>query len=100
MMYLVHYDRSSSLLVEIREFANRDEANQARADLELSLLCTEGTNEIVLLEADSLDSLKNTHSRYFSSFDEIAQKRSDSVQAENANRKTSGKANPSQKSKK
>lgn len=82
MIYLIHYDRSASALVDVREFADRELANTERARLELSLLTSGEAHEVVLLEADSLESLKNTHSRYFKSFDEIAHKRSDTGHAE------------------
>lgn len=76
MIFLIHYERASSRLVSIADFERTEEANVARAELEITLLGCNGTHEVVLLEADSLDALKKTHSRYFSSWDELAKKRS------------------------
>lgn len=71
MIFLVHYDRTSGKLVSLREFedSQREEARQVRLEMELELLAQNGSHEVVLLEASSLEILKNTHRRYFDSFE-------------------------------
>lgn len=73
MVFLIHYDRASGRLVELREFldSQRDEAALARLDLEIQLLAQGNGHEVVLLEASSKDILKNTHRRYFESFEKM-----------------------------
>lgn len=77
MIFLVHYDRATGTLVDIQEFSSREKAADARSELELSLLDCEGLREIVLLEAESIETLKKTHSRYFNSLGDLARNRVD-----------------------
>lgn len=66
-VFLVRYDRSARRLIEIREFsaAQRAEAEEARFQAELEALRRHQDLEIVTLEADSLDVLRQTHRSYF-----------------------------------
>jgi hypothetical protein len=73
VIFLVHYDRTAGRLVEIREFSDKDRelASVARLDLEIRLLSTANGHEVVLLEAPSEDVLRNTHRRYFETFENM-----------------------------
>ena len=67
MIYYVEYDRSSQKLRELKAFSETERAQaQAHAlarELEFS---RQGLQlEIVLLEADSEATIRNTHPRYF-----------------------------------
>jgi hypothetical protein len=66
-VFLVRYDRRRQRLIEIREFsaARRPEAEEARFRAELEALRRHQDMEIVILEADSLDVLRQTHRSYF-----------------------------------
>ena len=72
MIFLIHYDRQSSKLVNISEFEDeaRDLVSKARIELELSLIGRSG-QEVVVLDATSLIALRKSHSRYFSSYQEL-----------------------------
>ena len=67
MIYYVEYDRDNQKLRDLKPFAETDRAKaQAHAlarELELSRLGLQ--LEIVLLEADSEATIRNTHARYF-----------------------------------
>lgn len=73
MIFLIHYDRSAGRLVEIREYSDkeREAASAARLELEIELLSTANGQEVVLLEALSEDILRNTHRRYFETFEKM-----------------------------
>lgn len=79
MIFLVHYDRVSQRLVEIRSFQDCDRkfAAQQRIDLEIQLLGDGGYQEVVLLEAASEQDLRATHRRYFESLNQIGKVRGD-----------------------
>lgn len=66
--FLLVYDRRAGRLAEQREFADASEAAQAYASLE-ALHRGAADTEVVLLGADSLDTLKQTHSHYFTTAD-------------------------------
>jgi len=79
MLFLLRYNRKTGDL-EIKEFANRERAEEARRDWEQRTLSDNKTPsagdrflkpdfEIVLLEADSETALRLTHRRYFERFD-------------------------------
>jgi len=80
MIYLIQYDRSIGVLVSIQEFQDKDRslATNAKLDLEISLLGSPGTHEVVLLEAESEARLRKTHRRYFDSLENMRDKRGDS----------------------
>lgn len=73
MIFLVHYDRAQGALLSLQEFADCDRAVAATAklDLEISLLGLNGTNEVVLLQAESMDDLLKTHGRYFNTLEQL-----------------------------
>jgi hypothetical protein len=66
--FLIVYDRKEGRLVEDppREFDQEDAATEAYADLERSYLDDRNV-EVVLVGADSLDTVRQTHSNYFGS---------------------------------
>ncbi len=68
--YLLIFDRLRGELLEEREFSDGSEALQARFAAE-----REGRPdniEIVVLSADSAETIRRTHSRYFQSLGEMA----------------------------
>lgn len=73
MIFLIHYDRSKSMLVNMIYFADNDRAvaSQAKLDLEISLLGSNGSSEVVLLEAPSEEHLRTTHRRYFETIESL-----------------------------
>lgn len=73
MLFLIHYDRSRGLLRSITDFLDKDiaRASSRKLELEISLLREAGGQEVVLLEADSLEALQQTHKRYFQTLDEL-----------------------------
>jgi len=74
MYVLIEYDVSRSERVFTRTFPDTDykAAMDARLDLELDLHRRKIPNrEVVVLQADSMDTLKVTHGRYFKSLEEI-----------------------------
>lgn len=73
MIFLIHYSRSLSQLVSITPFddSEAERASCAKLDLEISLLDSDGTNEVVLLQASSESDLRRTHGRYFGSIAEL-----------------------------
>lgn len=73
MIFLVDYDRGRGELVGFTEFEKKDfrAAETARLDLELELLRSGISREVVLLEAPSREALRRTHRRYFDSLAEI-----------------------------
>ena len=72
--FVIAYDRASGHL-EIKEFEShaREQAILTRFQREVETLSDRNV-EIVLLEADSLEDLHRTHSRYFETFHDIAQR--------------------------
>ncbi len=73
MFFLLHYDRKEGRLVSTRSFLDGEivAASAAKLDLEISLVGSDGNNEIVLFEAQSEDDLRKTHRRYFSTLEEL-----------------------------
>lgn len=61
--FLVIYDIAAGK-AEVREYADHEEALEAYDELEKKFLGTVAY-DIVLLGADSLDTIKQTHSSYF-----------------------------------
>ena len=75
MIFLIHYDPGSGgRLIRMIEFqsSERDAAATERLKIEVELLSSGSRMEVVTLEADSLDELKKSHSRYFKSIGEMA----------------------------
>lgn len=64
--YLIVFDHSQQALLQAQEYADADEAAAAYAQLERKH--RGDTNlEIVLVGADSLDTIRQTHGNYFDS---------------------------------
>ena len=73
MVFLIVYDRHKHELMQpVEEFASRPEARKRRLEVLLGLPPEIGHHEVVLLEADDLDTVKLTHARYFYSTAELA----------------------------
>ena len=74
MIFLIGYDRSLGRIVSFREFADteRQEAEDARLQMELELNRLGTEREVVLLEAASEEALRLTHRRYFENLTELA----------------------------
>lgn len=73
MIFLLNYDRATRSLLTIEAYGDRETASRAKVELEISMLGSARTNEIVILEAEDEASLRETHSRYFSSLVEMQQ---------------------------
>lgn len=73
MIFLLEYERSAGELRTLREFREdeRPLAEAARLDLELGLFRQGIEREVVLLDALSLEALKQTHRRYFEDLPQI-----------------------------
>ena len=67
MLFLVNYDRKFGKIVSLKTFDNarRQEAEDARLELELHVGVSAPDREIVLLDAASEFALRKTHRRYF-----------------------------------
>jgi hypothetical protein len=73
MIYLIEYDRESGKLLRLEEFLSTDrrQAEEKRLRVELDLLRTGFSREVVLLEASSQYELRKTHRRYFERLDQL-----------------------------
>ncbi len=73
MIFLIEYNRSEGRIVTRRDFddSQRREAEQERHQIELNLNREGSDHEVVLLEAESEEALRRTHSRYFDTLREI-----------------------------
>ena len=69
MIFLIHYNRSTGEIVELKQFeqSQRVQAEDARLNMELDLIGKKDGNEVCLLEARNKEALKRTHRRYFES---------------------------------
>jgi hypothetical protein len=67
MIFLLEYDRSRGELLSIQPYADADRhvAENARLERELQLHHSGLQREIVLLQAENEDALRETHRRYF-----------------------------------
>lgn len=74
MLFLVEYDRSRGTLESLRAFDElcRQQAADARLELELSLHSRGIEREVVILEAASEAAIRRTHGRYFKSLEELS----------------------------
>lgn len=74
MIFLLEYDRSRGELSSIRCYSDADRrvAENARLERELELHHNGLHREIVLLQAESEDVLRETHRRYFEDIRELA----------------------------
>lgn len=73
MIFLIEYDRSRGSIVSFREFDNseRQQAEEARLQMELELNRAGTEREVVLLEAATEEALRRTHRRYFEDLAEL-----------------------------
>ena len=73
MIFLIEYNRSEGSIVTFRSFAasQRQEAENARLEMELDLSRKGVGYEVVLLEAENEDALRQTHRRYFEDLRQI-----------------------------
>jgi hypothetical protein len=71
MIFLIEYARDEGRIVTIKSFSDREEAEQSRLELELSLNSKDDEREVVLLEATNEEALRRTHRRYFESLSEL-----------------------------
>ena len=73
MLFLIEYDRNQGEVVTIQEFdgSERENAENARLDMELRLNQLGTKREVVLLEAASEEALRRTHRRYFENLSEL-----------------------------
>jgi hypothetical protein len=74
MLFLIEYDRSAGRIARMTQFedAQREQAENARLGIELSLLGNGIRKEVVLLEAASEQALRLTHRRYFQDLSGLA----------------------------
>jgi hypothetical protein len=75
LIFLIDYDRTRGKLTSILSFddAQRDEAEDARLQKELTLHRQGITREIVLLQAGDEAALRETHRRYFADLATLAE---------------------------
>jgi hypothetical protein len=79
MWFLLNYDRQQGLIVTLTTFSDlqREQADEARLNLEVELSNENVEREIVLLEAEDEAALRKTHRRYFAKWDALARSASD-----------------------
>ena len=67
MIYLIRYNRPEGRVIEMTAYqpGEREAAENARLEIELSLILQGIENEVVILEAESEAALRLTHLRYF-----------------------------------
>lgn len=73
MYYLIDYDRPQTRIVSMQTFpdSDYDAAMKARLELELDFYHNNiAHREVVVLHANSLETLKRNHSRYFKTLQE------------------------------
>lgn len=82
MIFLIEYDRAKGSIVEKKSFIDsmRSKAESDRLTLELDLKRKQIEHEVVLLEAENEDALRQTHRRYFQSLSEIRDSFRDATQ--------------------
>lgn len=71
MIFLIEYDRLKGSMITFEKFRNKEKAQKRRLALELELNRKNIVHEVVLLEANNADTLKQTHQRYFKSLNYI-----------------------------
>ncbi len=68
--FLLVFNRATGELVSIDQFKEQDQATSALSSVERSHE-DEDQIEVVLISADSVDTLKKTHGHYFTGMDSI-----------------------------
>lgn len=73
MIFLIEYDRNRGEIVTFNTFddSERQNAENARLELELELNRLSTEREVVLLEAATEEALRRTHRRYFENLAEL-----------------------------
>lgn len=73
MIFLIEYDRNRGEIVTFRAFddTERQNAEDARLDMELKLNQLRTEHEVVILEAATEEALRRTHRRYFENLSEL-----------------------------
>lgn len=81
MIFLIHYNRSTGEIVELKQFeqSQRVQAEEARLNMELDLIGNKDGDEVCILEAGSIEALKRTHGRYFESLRTLTESGSHTV---------------------
>jgi len=83
MIFLIQYKRSRGEMIRLEQFseAQRQEAEEARLALELSLMAQKDSDEVCLLEASNIEALERTHGRYFKDLTALVEKGSKTVES-------------------
>lgn len=73
MIFLIEYDRTRGEIVTFKAFddSERQNAEDARLDMELELSRVGIEHEVVILEAATEEALRRTHRRYFENLSEL-----------------------------
>ena len=73
MIFLIGYDRNRGQIVTFKTFndSERQDAEDARLEMELELNRLGTEREVVILEADTEEALRRTHRRYFEDLAEL-----------------------------
>ena len=73
MIFLVEYDRDNGRLVSLNKFddLDRSKAEDSRIELEVALNKQGVSREIVLLQAETEQALRQTHRRYFEKLSDL-----------------------------
>jgi hypothetical protein len=71
MYFLINYSRQVGRIVKITEFSDGHAAACAKLESEIASLSSGDHNEIVVLQAEDLASLRKSHERYFHDLDKI-----------------------------
>ncbi len=90
MFFVIKYDREEGACILFEEFTDDayKQAQGRRLEVELAALDELDRVEVVMLEAESLATLKITHRRYFEGVNQMAERMSDPYsvpRAENPN---------------
>lgn len=74
MIFLIEYSRQNGKIIQLLEFKDsaQTDAENARLNLEMKISNAKIPHEIVLLQAHTLEALKQTHRRYFENLEELA----------------------------
>lgn len=71
MYFLINYSRRDGKLLSITEYSDSIVASAAKREVEIAALGGQIKTEIVILEAENIESLKRSHSRYFNDLGNI-----------------------------
>jgi hypothetical protein len=74
MLFLIDYDRRKGQIVKMERYddSERNRANEERLSLEINHIRSGVEREVVILEAASEASMRNTHRRYFENWETLA----------------------------